>query len=152
MRKWLLLAVVIVFADQLSKNWIMGELYWGQTVPVTSFFNLTLVYNKGAAFGFLNKANGWQLYLFIALAVGAAIVMLVLLRKHHAEPRLASALSLILGGAVGNVIDRLIHGHVIDFIDLYYGNLHWPAFNIADSAICIGAALLVLDSFYSKKK
>jgi signal peptidase II len=152
MRKWLLLAAVILIADQLSKDWIMEMLSFGESISITSFFNLVLVYNTGAAFGLLANAGGWQFYIFAALAVSASIIMIVLLRKHHQEKRLAFAFSLILSGAVGNVIDRFIHGHVIDFIDLYYQNYHWPAFNIADSAICIGAILLVVDSFVSKKQ
>lgn len=152
MRKWLVFAVLIVISDQLSKDWIMDLLSFGQTLPITSYFNLVLVYNKGAAFGLLANAGGWQLYVFAVLALGASIVMIVLLHKHHQEKRLALALSLILGGAIGNVIDRFMHGHVIDFVDVYYKNYHWPAFNIADSAICIGAGLLILDSFFSNQK
>lgn len=152
MRKWLLLAGLILLADQWSKNWISDLLSFNQSLPITSFFNLVLVYNTGAAFGFLANAGGWQWYIFAALAVIASAVILLLLRKHYQETRLSAALSLILAGAIGNVIDRFVHGHVIDFIDIYYRHYHWPAFNIADSAICIGALLLLADSFSNKKQ
>jgi signal peptidase II len=151
MRKWLLFALLILIADQLSKDWIIKMLSFGESIAITSFFNVVLVYNTGAAFGLLANAGGWQFYVFVALALSASVFMVVLLRKHHQDKRLALALSLILSGAIGNVIDRFIHGHVIDFIDLYYQHYHWPAFNIADSAICIGAILLVIDSFVHKK-
>lgn len=152
MRKWLILAIIIIIADQLSKNWAVDALIFEQSRPLTSFLNLTLVYNTGAAFGFLASSGGWQLYVFAGLAIIASIILIFLLHKHQKEKHLAWAFSLILGGAIGNLIDRFNHGYVVDFIDFYYKNYHWPAFNIADAAICIGAILIVMDSLKSKRK
>lgn len=148
MLKWLWLSVVVIFADQLTKvvmnNWL--NLY--ETVALTPFLNLTLAYNSGAAFSFLAGAGGWQRWFFTVLAIVIVSVLLVWLNrlKQHVNTE-AIAISLIIGGAIGNVIDRVLYGHVIDFIDVYVGSYHWPAFNIADSAIFIGAALLIIDSF-----
>lgn len=153
MLKWLWLSAVVIFADQLSKitmdNWL--SLY--ETVAVTPFFNLTLAYNSGAAFSFLASAGGWQRWFFTVLASVIVVVLLIWLKRlqQHAKTE-AIAISLIVGGAIGNVIDRLLYGHVIDFIDIYVGSYHWPAFNIADSAIFIGAALLIIDSFRKPAK
>ncbi|PHV12445.1 signal peptidase II [Chitinimonas sp. BJB300] len=152
MARWLWLAAAIVLLDQLSKQLIEHMMHYGDSFPITPFFNLVLTYNPGAAFSFLADAGGWQKHFFTGLALVVSVVIINMLRKHHAETRFAWALSLILGGAIGNVIDRMIYGHVIDFIQLYYGRFYWPAFNVADSAICVGAALMVLDSFYSKPK
>jgi len=114
-------------------------------MSITSFFNLVLVYNKGAAFSFLAAESGWQRHLFTVIGIGAALYIIYLLKKHAGQRMFCCALALILGGAVGNVIDRVVYGHVIDFLDLFLGNWHWPAFNVADSAICTGAVLFVLD-------
>lgn len=142
-----IVALVVVF-DQLTKWAALKYLTRHAEVSIIPFVNLTLVYNRGAAFGFLNDAAGWQNIFFIGVAMVACVVIVYLLVRSPPHDVLASAgLSLILGGAAGNLIDRLIHGHVIDFVDVYYGSWHWPAFNVADSAITIGAALLVLDSF-----
>ena len=151
MRKWLIFAVVIILCDQATKAWALGFLNHGHPVAVTSFFNLTLVYNMGAAFGFLAKAGGWQRHILAAIAIAASIILLILLNKHQRNTQLAYAFSLLLGGAIGNVIDRFMYGYVVDFLDFYYANYHWPAFNIADSAIFIGAVLIVLDSLKSKR-
>ena len=125
------------------------ELY--QSIAVLPFFNITLAYNHGAAFSFLASESGWQRWFFTGLAVVVSIVLLVWLKRLKTDAKLeAISLALILGGALGNVIDRVVHGYVIDFIDVYYGTYHWPAFNVADSAICIGAILLILDSFRNK--
>ncbi|HEX7234302.1 MAG TPA: signal peptidase II, partial [Nitrosospira sp.] len=112
-----------------------------------SFFNLVLTYNAGAAFSFLSDAAGWQRWFFSSIAGGASIMIIYLLRRHEADKLFCTALSLILGGAVGNLWDRLTLGHVVDFLDFYIGTYHWPAFNVADSAIFVGAMLLVLQSF-----
>lgn len=152
MRKWLILAIIIIIADQLSKAWAVDALIFEQSRPLTSFLNLALVYNTGAAFGFLASSGGWQLYVFATLAIIASIILIVLLHKHQKEKRSACAFSLILGGAIGNLIDRFNHGYVVDFIDFYYKNYHWPAFNVADSAICIGAVLIVIDSLWPPKR
>jgi len=151
-KRWYALAVLIVVLDQFSKLWIEHSFKYGEVLPVLPGFNLVLVYNLGAAFNFLSDAGGWQRYLFTALALIVAGGIAWLLRKHHAQPRFAGALALIMGGALGNVIDRMAYGHVIDFIQVYYQNHFWPSFNIADSAICVGAGLMVLDSFMPPKQ
>jgi signal peptidase II len=151
MMKWLNLSALIIVLDQLSK-WVMSswlDLY--QTVPVIPFFNFTLAHNSGAAFSFLASAGGWQRWFFVVLALVVSAVLIVWLKKLQPSAKLeAASLALIIGGAIGNVIDRFIHGYVIDFIDVYVSSYHWPAFNIADSAICVGAVLLIVDSFRSK--
>ena len=123
----------------------VGAFQWGETLPITSFFNLVRVHNPGAAFSFLADAGGWQRWFFTGLGVLAAGVMVYLLRMHAGQTLFCLALSLLLGGAVGNVIDRLLYSYVIDFLDFYYGTWHFPAFNVADSAITVGAGLLILD-------
>ena len=148
MLKWLGLSGLIIVLDQLTKvvmsNWL--ELY--QTVAVMPYFNFTLAHNSGAAFSFLAGAGGWQRWFFIVLALVVSAVLVVWLSRLKAAAKMeAIAISLIIGGAIGNVLDRFLHGYVIDFIDVYVGSYHWPAFNIADAAICIGAILLILDSF-----
>ncbi|MCW5300182.1 signal peptidase II [Herbaspirillum lusitanum] len=142
---WLGISLIILLLDQLSKITIVKLFHYGESRPVTGFFNLVLVYNKGAAFSFLAAESGWQRHLFTAIGIAAAIYIVYLLRKHAGQRMFCWALALILGGAVGNVIDRILYGHVIDFLDVFIGNWHWPAFNIADSAICVGAVLFVLD-------
>jgi signal peptidase II len=119
----------------------------GEGVPVTSFFNMVLVYNKGAAFSFLSDAPGWQTPLLIGFALVAMTVVAVLLVRSPGRTMLSCGLALILGGALGNVIDRLRYGQVVDFLDFHAGGWHWPAFNVADSAITVGAALLIIDGF-----
>jgi signal peptidase II len=142
---WLGIAAIVILLDQISKIAITRLFTYGESHPVTSFFNLVLVYNKGAAFSFLASESGWQRYFFTAMGIAAAIFIVYLLKKHAGQRMFSWALALVLGGAIGNVIDRLLYGHVIDFLDVYIGRWHWPAFNIADSAICIGAVLFVLD-------
>lgn len=142
---WLGISLIVLLIDQLSKITITKLFSYGQSHPVTGFFNLVLVYNKGAAFSFLSNESGWQRHLFTAIGIAAAIYIIYLLRKHAGQRMFCWALALILGGAVGNVIDRIAYGHVIDFLDVFVGNWHWPAFNVADSAICLGAILFVLD-------
>ncbi len=142
---WLGISLIVLLLDQLSKITIVKLFHYGESRPVTGFFNLVLVYNKGAAFSFLATESGWQRHLFTAIGIAAAIYIIYLLRKHAGQRMFCWALALILGGAIGNVIDRIVYGHVIDFLDVFVGNWHWPAFNIADSAICVGAVLFVLD-------
>ncbi|WP_051319424.1 signal peptidase II [Chitinimonas koreensis] len=149
--RWLVLAAVVIVLDQASKLAVEAALNYGDVIPLFPGFNLVLTYNPGAAFSFLASAGGWQRHFFTVLGLVVAVVLVHLLRRHHAETRFAAALALILGGALGNVIDRVLYGHVIDFLDAYWGVSHWPAFNIADSAICLGAALMVIDSFASGK-
>ena len=144
MTKWLALAALIVAADQLAKYVAVQYLAVGQAVAVTSFFNLALVYNPGAAFSFLSDAAGWQRGLFIGIALIASAWIVWLLHRHPRQRLFAFALTLVLAGAVGNVIDRITVGAVVDFLDFHAFGHHWPAFNVADSAITCGAALLVL--------
>ena len=153
MLPWLWLSGLVIGLDQSSK-WLAERLLApGQPVPVLPCFNLTLLYNTGAAFSFLAQAGGWQRWFFLLLSLVISIVLVLWIgRLQHGQTLLAIALSLILGGAVGNLIDRVVHGHVIDFIDLYYERWHWPAFNVADSAITVGAILLVLDNLYSTRR
>lgn len=148
MLKYLSLSAVIILLDQWSKWWMASWLSLYETVAVMPNFNLTMAHNYGAAFSFLADAGGWQRWFFIVLTAVISVVLVVWLAKLKPAAKLeAFSLSLILGGAIGNVIDRIIHGYVIDFLDVYIGTSHWPAFNVADSAICIGAVLLIIDSF-----
>ena len=142
---WLGIALITLILDQLTKIAVVGAFHLGEALPITSFFNLVRVHNPGAAFSFLADAGGWQRWFFTGLGVVAAGVMVYLLRMHAGQTLFCLALSLLLGGAVGNVIDRLLYSHVIDFLDFYYGTWHFPAFNVADSAITVGAGLLILD-------
>lgn len=142
---WLGVALVIFLLDQLTKIAIVGAFQLGESLPITSFFNLVRVHNAGAAFSFLADAGGWQRWFFTGLGTVAALVMVYLLRTHAGQTLFCLALSLLLGGAVGNVVDRVLYSHVIDFLDFYYGSWHFPAFNVADSAITMGACLLILD-------
>ncbi len=145
LKPWLGIAAVILLLDQISKIAITKLFTYGESLPVTSFFNLVLAYNKGAAFSFLATESGWQRYFFTVIGIAAALFIIYLLKKHAGQRLFCWALALILGGAIGNVIDRILYGHVIDFLDVYIRNWHWPAFNVADSAICVGAVLFVVD-------
>jgi len=145
MLPWLALALLVVFLDQLTKILIERTFSYGDVRPVTGFFNLVLTYNKGAAFSFLASAGGWQDEFLTIVGISASAFILYLLARHGHQRLFACALALILGGAVGNVIDRIAYGHVIDFLDLHWRGWHWPAFNLADSAIVGGAGLLILD-------
>lgn len=145
-RLWLLLSALVIALDQLTKHWIVQAFGFGESSAITSFFNLVLAHNSGAAFSFLAGAGGWQRLFFILVASAASAVILYLLRKHGQQTLFALALSLVLGGALGNLIDRIRWGYVVDFLDFYYGNHHWPAFNVADMAITGGVILLVWDS------
>lgn len=145
--RWLVIALVVVLLDQASKILISQFLLYGQSEPVTSYFNLVLVYNKGAAFSFLSDQPGWQRYFFTAVSVIASLFILWMLRRHPNQRLFCWSLALILGGAIGNLIDRVAYGHVIDFLDFHLRGWHWPAFNVADSAITVGAVLFVLDEF-----
>lgn len=145
MLRWLLIAVAVVALDQASKYTAVAMLADRPPVEVTPFFNLLLVYNRGAAFSFLAGAAGWQRELFTGIAIVASIWIVYLLRRYPQQSLFCLALSLILGGAIGNVIDRLSIGAVVDFLDFHAYGWHWPAFNVADSAITCGAALLIWD-------
>lgn len=151
MLKWLWLSLLALILDQASKLVIDGSMRLYQSIPVAPFFSLTYVHNTGAAFSFLSEAGGWQRWLFSGLALTVSVALTVwLARLKRREYLLAAGLALVLGGALGNLIDRLRYGYVIDFLDLYYRNWHWPAFNIADSAITVGVALIIIDSFRSE--
>jgi signal peptidase II len=152
MLPWLILAAIIIVADQFTKTLILGYYKLGDSTPVTSFFNIVRVHNTGAAFSFLANAGGWQRWFFTGIGAVATIFILWMLRSHHGQKLFAFALACILGGAIGNVIDRLLHGYVVDFLDFYVKGWHWPAFNIADSAIFIGAACLILDEILRVKR
>ena len=151
MQKWLGLSAVVIILDQITKYLAEAKLVYGEPLAVLPSFNLTLLYNKGAAFSFLSDASGWQRWFFVAVSVTAILVLFFWLRRLRPDQwLLAAALALILGGAAGNLIDRLWLGHVIDFIHLYYRNFYWPAFNVADSAISLGAALLIWEALFIK--
>ena len=152
MLKYLWLSGLVIVLDQASKWVMMSWLSLYETVAVIPFFNLTMAHNPGAAFSFLAQAGGWQRWFFVGLSVLISIGLLIWLTKLAKTNMEAISVSLILGGAIGNVIDRIYFGYVIDFLDVYYGTHHWPAFNIADSAIVIGAGLLIIDSFRSESK
>jgi len=142
---WLGIALIVIVLDQFFKTLILGNFQLGESRVVTSFFNVVRVHNSGAAFSFLAGASGWQRWFFVGLGAVAAGFIVWMLKRHGGQRLFGWALALILGGAVGNVIDRLLHGHVIDFIQVHYSGWFFPAFNVADSAISIGAVLLVLD-------
>lgn len=152
MHKWIGVALAVLLLDQITKYWVLATFVPGETLELLPFFSLILSFNTGAAFSFLADAGGWQRPLFIVLALAASIWIVVLLRTYWRNSLFSLALSLILGGALGNVLDRIIAGKVTDFLLFYYGQFHWPAFNIADTAITIGAALLIWDSFFGKKQ
>ena len=143
---WYTLALLVVLLDQLTKYWVSASFHYGEVRVVSRFFNLVLTHNKGAAFSFLASAAGWQRGFFIAIALIAIAVISMLLMRRAGDRLFSLALALILGGAIGNVLDRIILGHVVDFLDLHLAGWHWPAFNLADSAITVGAVLLVAES------
>ena len=142
---WLGLALILLIADQFTKILILGYFRLGDSMPVNSFFNLVRVHNLGAAFSFLASESGWQRWFFTALGVAAALFIVWLLRAHAGQKLFSFSLACVLGGAVGNVIDRMRYGYVVDFLDVHYGAWHFPAFNLADSAITLGAICLILD-------
>jgi signal peptidase II len=142
---WLGVALVVFIADQFTKVLILGYYHLNDSTRVTSFFNVVRWHNKGAAFSFLSDAAGWQRWFFTAVGVAAAVFIIWLLRSHAGQKLFSFALALILGGALGNVVDRLMHGYVVDFIQVHWRGWYFPAFNVADSAITVGAACLILD-------
>jgi len=153
MLKWLWLSALVVALDLVSKAVMSHYLVLHEPVAIFPGFNLTLMHNPGAAFSFLRDASGWQRWFFTAIALTVSVGIVIWLRRLHTHQRwLAAGLSLILGGALGNVYDRLTLGYVVDFIEVYYREWYWPAFNVADSAISVGAVILVLDSFLNERK
>jgi len=153
MLKWLWLTGLIFILDFFTKLWASSALSLYEAVPITSFFNITLAHNSGAAFSFLADAGGWQRWFFTVIAVVVSGVILVWLKRLPSHEKLqAIALASVLGGALGNVLDRVMHGYVVDFLDFYYQDYHWPAFNVADISIVIGAGLLIWHSFFCQPK
>jgi len=150
--RWLALALLVLVLDQISKTWVLANFRLMDRQIVTSFFNLVLVFNPGASFGFLAGAGGWQKWFFVVLALGVSTWLLSMLRQHARERLLPAALSLILGGALGNVSDRLRFDAVVDFLDFHWAGYHWPAFNVADSAITVGVALMLWHQFRCGKE
>ena len=142
---WLAWAVVLVVVDQITKTLILNHYQLGDSTFITSFFNIVRAHNTGAAFSFLSDAGGWQRWLFTGIGVAATIFIVWQLRAHPGQKLFSFALSSILGGAVGNVVDRLMHGYVVDFLQFHYAGWYFPSFNLADSAITVGAACLILD-------
>lgn len=145
MLQWLGLAFILILLDQFTKVLIVGAYRLGDSTYVTSFFNVVRVHNRGAAFSFLSDASGWQRWFFTIVGLVAAVVIVWMLRSHAGQRLFSFAISCILAGALGNVIDRLLYGYVVDFLDFHWRGMHFPAFNVADSAITIGAACLLLD-------
>ncbi|MDO9216913.1 MAG: signal peptidase II [Lacisediminimonas sp.] len=148
---WLGIAFILILLDQLTKIVVIQLLNYGDSRTITGFFNLVLAYNKGAAFSFLADQGGWQRWFFTGIAVVAVVFIIHLLRRNAGQRLFCTALALILGGAIGNLIDRVLYGHVIDFLDFHVGGWHWPAFNVADTAIVIGAALYSHDELRRKR-
>ncbi|WP_051532376.1 signal peptidase II [Brackiella oedipodis] len=149
---WLLLALVLIAADQLSKMTIEHSFEYLERLNLLPFFDFILVYNQGAAFSFLSSAAGWQRWFFLILGIGATLIILKMLRSHKQQKLMCFAMTLIMAGAIGNVIDRIVYGHVIDFLLFYYNDWYFPAFNLADSFITVGAALLIIQEVFKSFK
>jgi len=145
MLPWLSLALILLIADQFTKVLILGYYRLGDSTYVTSFFNIVRAHNTGAAFSFLADASGWQRWFFTAIGIAAAVFIVWMLRSHPGQKLFCFSLACILGGAVGNVVDRLLHGYVVDFLQFHWRGWYFPAFNVADAAITVGAAGLILD-------
>lgn len=150
--RWYALAIAVIALDQISKHWVSAALTYGEPVVFTPFFNFTLLHNPGAAFSFLSDAGGWQRWFFTVVAAVVSVVLVIWLARVSEKRYEALALALILGGAIGNLYDRVVLGYVVDFIVVHYQDYYWPAFNIADSAITVGAVLLILDMLFGKDK
>lgn len=151
MLKWLWLSSLVIVLDQISKWWVVKHFDLYESLALFPSVNLTYVHNTGAAFSFLSSAGGWQRWFFIAIAlIATTILMIWLSRLKRSERWMAVTLSLILGGAIGNLYDRISYGYVIDFIDIYHKTWHWPVFNVADSAISVGIVMMLIDAFFSK--
>jgi len=145
--KWLILAALLVLLDQFTKYLVLDNIAPDSALPLLPFLSLVLAYNTGAAFSFLADASGWQRWFFVLIALGASVLIVWMLHRHRGDTFLCIGLALILSGAVGNLIDRLTTGAVVDFILVYWRQYHWPAFNVADSCISIGAVMLIWDGF-----
>ena len=147
--RWLALSALVVALDLATKAWVSAAFQYGEVRPVLPFFNLVLVHNTGAAFSFLAGASGWQRWFFTVVTIVISAFIVAMLRKHHTDRLMSVALALVLGGALGNLYDRLTLGHVVDFVQLHAAGWYFPAFNVADSAITVGVALLIWDSLVS---
>jgi signal peptidase II len=147
MLKWLSISAIVIVLDLYTKHLIEAAFQFGEQLKITSFFDLVRYHNQGAAFGFLNDAGGWQKWFFTGISIVAAIVITYLIKKNPSQKLFCFGLALVLGGALGNLYDRVTLGYVVDFLNVHYQNYYWPAFNVADSAISVGVALLLLDSF-----
>ncbi len=152
MLPWLGLALLLLIADQVTKVLILGAYKLGDATYITSFFNIVRVHNSGAAFSFLANAGGWQRWFFTGIGVAAAVFIVWMLKSYMGQKLFSFALACILGGAIGNVIDRSLYGYVVDFLDFHYAGWHFPAFNVADSAISIGAVCLIVDELLRMRK
>ena len=152
MYKWLSISAIVVAFDLATKHLIQQNFVFGDLHSVTSFFDLVRYHNEGSAFGFLNDAGGWQKWFFNGIAIVASIVIIYLLKKQSNQKLFCVGLALVLGGAIGNLYDRLTLGYVVDFLNFHINNHYWPAFNVADSAICVGVGLLLWDSFKADSK
>lgn len=152
MRKWFVISAVIAVLDLYTKHLVQNAFVFGEHLTVTAFFDLVRYHNTGAAFSFLANAGGWQKWFFTVITAIAVIVITYLIRKHHQEKLFCWGLALVLGGAIGNLYDRLTLGYVVDFLYFHIEDLYWPAFNVADSAICVGVGLLLLDSFKKENR
>ena len=150
--RWFALSILVVLLDYISKITVLGSMSPGESRVITGFFNLVLVFNKGAAFSFLAGAQGWQTPFFTAIAIVACVVIIYLITKNEGKSLFCGSLALILGGALGNLHDRLAYGQVVDFLDFHAAGWHWPAFNVADSAITAGAAILIVESFLQREE
>jgi len=148
--RWFCLSAAVIVLDYVTKVAVLQSFAPGESRAVAPFFNLVLVFNKGAAFSFLATAQGWQTLFFAAIAVVASVVISFLIVRHRNKTLFCTGLALILGGALGNLYDRVVYGHVVDFLDFHAAGWHWPAFNVADSAITVGAGILIVESFFQK--
>lgn len=149
--RWFCLSAAVAVLDYLTKVAVLASFAPGESRALLPFFNLVLVFNKGAAFSFLATAQGWQTFFFAAVATVASVVISFLIVKNKDKTLFRTGLALILGGALGNLYDRVVYGHVVDFLDVHVAGWHWPAFNVADSAITVGAGILIVESFLQKK-
>ena len=150
--KWLAISAVIVVLDIFTKHMIQNAFDYGGQLTITNFFDLVRYHNEGAAFSFLADAGGWQKWFFSGVSMVAVVVITYLIKKHQNQKLFCLGLALVLGGAIGNLYDRLTLGYVVDFLSFHINGLFWPAFNVADSAICVGVALLLLDNFKTSTK
>ena len=150
--KWFGISAVIVVLDLYTKHLIQNAFVYGEQLTITSFFDLVRYHNEGAAFSFLADAGGWQKWFFSGVSMVAVVVITYLIKKHQNQKLFCTGLALVLGGAIGNLYDRLTLGYVVDFLSFHINGLFWPAFNVADSAICVGVFFLLLDSFKTKSK